>query len=134
MYKGPILRYCTFIFSLSQCVDILIIYDQYIPYCSCFKCVLCVCFVAVVVFGFSLGTSFVFSAAFVLWCFLVCDQGGWALVAEQIAYAAGAARSILMDRHLDPEGMKDDDRCGTVRCSTLDSVAELRNDFWETAI
>ncbi|CAN0499340.1 unnamed protein product, partial [Laminaria digitata] len=37
-------------------------------------------------------------------------QGGWALVAEQIAYAAGAARSILMDRHLDPEGMKDDDR------------------------
>ncbi|CAN0440530.1 unnamed protein product [Hapterophycus canaliculatus] len=37
-------------------------------------------------------------------------QGGWALVAEQIAYAAGAARSILMDRQLDPEGMKDDDR------------------------
>ncbi|CAM9197583.1 unnamed protein product [Ascophyllum nodosum] len=37
-------------------------------------------------------------------------QGGWALVAEQIAYAAGAARSILMDRHLDPEGLKDDDR------------------------
>ena len=31
-------------------------------------------------------------------------------MAEQIAYAAGAARSILMDRHLDPEGMKDDDR------------------------
>lgn len=37
-------------------------------------------------------------------------QGGWALVAEQIAYGAGAARSILMDRHLDPQGMKDDDR------------------------
>lgn len=37
-------------------------------------------------------------------------QGGWALVGEQIAYAAGAARSILMDRQLDPEGMKDDDR------------------------
>lgn len=32
------------------------------------------------------------------------------MVAEQIAYAAGAARSILMDRQLDPEGMKDDDR------------------------
>eukprot|EP00904_Undaria_pinnatifida_P006264 jgi/Undpi1/2768/HiC_scaffold_14.g06145.m1 len=41
-------------------------------------------------------------------------QGGWALVAEQIAYAAGAARSILMDRHLDPEGMKDDDRVAIV--------------------
>lgn len=37
-------------------------------------------------------------------------QGGWALVAEQLPYATGAARSILLDRHLDPEGMKDDDR------------------------
>lgn len=27
-------------------------------------------------------------------------QGGWALVAEQLPYAAGAARSILLDRHL----------------------------------
>jgi 2-oxoisovalerate dehydrogenase E1 component len=37
-------------------------------------------------------------------------QGGWALVAEQLPYATGAARSILLDRHLDPEGTKDDDR------------------------
>jgi hypothetical protein len=27
----------------------------------------------------------------------VC-QGGWALVSEQLPYAAGAARSILLDR------------------------------------
>ena len=27
-------------------------------------------------------------------------QGGWALVAEQLPYAAGAAKSILLDRHL----------------------------------
>ena len=37
-------------------------------------------------------------------------QGGWALVAEQLPYATGAARSILLDRHLDPEGTKNDDR------------------------
>lgn len=37
-------------------------------------------------------------------------QGGWALVSEQLPYAVGAARSILLDRHLDPEGMKNDDR------------------------
>lgn len=37
-------------------------------------------------------------------------QGGWALVSEQLPYAAGAARSILLDRHLDPEGRKNDDR------------------------
>jgi TPP-dependent pyruvate/acetoin dehydrogenase alpha subunit/pyruvate/2-oxoglutarate/acetoin dehydrogenase E1 component len=37
-------------------------------------------------------------------------QGGWALVSEQLPYATGAARSILLDRHLDPEGFKDDDR------------------------
>lgn len=37
-------------------------------------------------------------------------QGGWALVSEQLPYAAGAARSILLDRQLDPEGMKKDDR------------------------
>jgi len=43
-------------------------------------------------------------------------QGGWALVSEQIPYAAGAARSILLDRHLDPEGTKDDDRMAVVFC------------------
>ena len=41
-------------------------------------------------------------------------QGGWALVSEQLPYAAGAARSILLDRHLDPEGMKGDDRISIV--------------------
>ena len=41
-------------------------------------------------------------------------QGGWALVAEQLPYATGAARSILLDRLLDPEGMKDDDRMAIV--------------------
>jgi len=41
-------------------------------------------------------------------------QGGWALVAEQLPYAVGAARSILLDRHLDPEGTKDDDRMAIV--------------------
>jgi hypothetical protein len=33
-------------------------------------------------------------------------QGGWALVSEQLPYAVGAARSILLDRLLDPEGTK----------------------------
>jgi TPP-dependent pyruvate/acetoin dehydrogenase alpha subunit/pyruvate/2-oxoglutarate/acetoin dehydrogenase E1 component len=33
-------------------------------------------------------------------------QGGWALVAEQLPYAAGAAKSILMDREL---GLSDDE-------------------------
>ncbi|TFJ86361.1 hypothetical protein NSK_002569 [Nannochloropsis salina CCMP1776] len=37
-------------------------------------------------------------------------QGGWALVSEQLPYAVGAARSILLDRQLDAEGKKDDDR------------------------
>eukprot|EP01034_Spumella_vulgaris_P021417 gene21417-27447_t len=37
-------------------------------------------------------------------------QGGWALVAEQLPYATGAARSILLDRHLHPEIAKTDDR------------------------
>lgn len=38
-------------------------------------------------------------------------QGGWALVAEQLPYAVGAARSILLDRMLYPENFgKDDDR------------------------
>ncbi|KAL3895016.1 MAG: hypothetical protein SGPRY_013639, partial [Prymnesium sp.] len=40
-------------------------------------------------------------------------QGGWALVSEQLPYAVGAARSILLDRHLGiaPE---DDDRIAIV--------------------
>lgn len=33
-------------------------------------------------------------------------QGGWALVSEQLPYAAGAAKSILLDRHL---GLSDDE-------------------------
>lgn len=41
-------------------------------------------------------------------------QGGWALVCEQLPYAVGAARSILLDRHLDPEGTKGDDRMSIV--------------------
>jgi len=41
-------------------------------------------------------------------------QGGWALVSEQLPYAAGAARSILLDRMLDPEAHKDDDRVSVV--------------------
>ena len=41
-------------------------------------------------------------------------QGGWALVSEQLPYAAGAARSILLDRHLDPAGMEGDDRIAVV--------------------
>mmetsp|Transcript_11824 Transcript_11824/g.10054 ORF Transcript_11824/g.10054 Transcript_11824/m.10054 type:complete len:812 (+) Transcript_11824:36-2471(+) len=41
-------------------------------------------------------------------------QGGWALVAEQLPYAAGAARSILLDRLRDAEAFKDDDRLSVV--------------------
>ena len=41
-------------------------------------------------------------------------HGGWALVAEQLPYAVGAARSILLDRRLDPKGMIDDDRIAVV--------------------
>jgi len=41
-------------------------------------------------------------------------QGGWALVSEQLPYAVGAARSILLDRHLDPVKFKDDDRMAIV--------------------
>ena len=37
-------------------------------------------------------------------------QGGWALVSEQLPYAVGAARSILLDRHLHPSIMEGDDR------------------------
>jgi len=37
-------------------------------------------------------------------------QGGWALVSEQLPYAVGAARAIALDRHLNPEQMKNDDR------------------------
>ena len=41
-------------------------------------------------------------------------QGGWALVSEQLPYAVGAARSILLDRQLYPEKMKNDDRVAIV--------------------
>merc|ERR1719326_2841888 len=41
-------------------------------------------------------------------------QGGWALVSEQLPYAAGAARSILLDWRLDPEGTAGDDRISIV--------------------
>lgn len=37
-------------------------------------------------------------------------QGGWALVAEQLPYATGAARAILLDRLLYPEKTVNDDR------------------------
>ena len=37
-------------------------------------------------------------------------QGGWALVAEQLPYAVGAARSILLDRKRDPVKYASDDR------------------------
>jgi hypothetical protein len=40
-------------------------------------------------------------------------QGGWALVAEQLPYAVGAARSILLDRHLS-RAPPDDDRITVV--------------------
>merc|ERR1719502_301926 len=41
-------------------------------------------------------------------------QGGWALVAEQLPYAVGAARSIMLDRQRDPEKFKDDKRIAVV--------------------
>lgn len=41
-------------------------------------------------------------------------QGGWALVAEQLPYATGAARSILLDRLKDAEAFKGDDRISVV--------------------
>merc|ERR1719387_177759 len=41
-------------------------------------------------------------------------QGGWAHVAEQLPYAVGAARSIMLDRQRDPEKYKDDDRISVV--------------------
>ena len=41
-------------------------------------------------------------------------QGGWALVAEQLPYAVGAARSILLDRERQPEKYRDDDRVAVV--------------------
>eukprot|EP00640_Fibrocapsa_japonica_P000566 CAMPEP_0113943642 /NCGR_PEP_ID=MMETSP1339-20121228/26943_1 /TAXON_ID=94617 /ORGANISM="Fibrocapsa japonica" /LENGTH=806 /DNA_ID=CAMNT_0000948579 /DNA_START=83 /DNA_END=2503 /DNA_ORIENTATION=- /assembly_acc=CAM_ASM_000762 len=43
-------------------------------------------------------------------------QGGWALVAEQLPYAVGAARSIKLDRILDPVGHQGDDRISVVFC------------------
>jgi len=41
-------------------------------------------------------------------------QGGWALVCEQLPYAAGAARAILLDRLLDEAGTEGDDRISVV--------------------
>ena len=41
-------------------------------------------------------------------------QGGWALVCEQLPYAAGAARSILLDRALEPDKFAEDDRVSVV--------------------
>eukprot|EP01041_Mallomonas_annulata_P001562 gene1562-3017_t len=41
-------------------------------------------------------------------------QGGWALVAEHLPYATGAARSILLDRELYPDKYKDDTRITVV--------------------
>ena len=35
-------------------------------------------------------------------------------MAEQLPYAVGAARSILLDRHLDPVAMADDERISIV--------------------
>jgi len=43
-------------------------------------------------------------------------QGGWALVSEQLPYAVGAARSILLDRERDPELYKNDERIAVVFC------------------
>jgi len=42
-------------------------------------------------------------------------QGGWALVSEQLPYAAGAARSILLDRELG-QAKEGDDRMAVVFC------------------
>ena len=41
-------------------------------------------------------------------------QGGWALVSEQLPYAVGSARSILLDRKLYPEKFAEDDRMSIV--------------------
>jgi TPP-dependent pyruvate/acetoin dehydrogenase alpha subunit/pyruvate/2-oxoglutarate/acetoin dehydrogenase E1 component len=41
-------------------------------------------------------------------------QGGWALVSEQLPYAVGAARSILLDRQLYPEKFAKDNRIAVV--------------------
>ena len=41
-------------------------------------------------------------------------QGGWALVSEQLPYATGAARAILLDRKLYPEKYANDDRISVV--------------------
>jgi len=40
--------------------------------------------------------------------------GGWALVAEQLPYATGAAKSILLDRYLKPDEYVGDDRMTVV--------------------
>jgi len=41
-------------------------------------------------------------------------QGGWALVSEQLPYAVGAARSIMLDRERDPVKYANDDRMAIV--------------------
>eukprot|EP00854_Cymbomonas_tetramitiformis_P011700 gene11700-13815_t len=41
-------------------------------------------------------------------------QGGWALVSEQLSYATGAARSILLDRTRNPDKHFDDERITVV--------------------
>ena len=41
-------------------------------------------------------------------------QGGWALVSEQLPYAVGAARSIVLDKFLGKEGMEDERHRGCV--------------------
>merc|ERR1711871_155232 len=41
-------------------------------------------------------------------------QGGWALVSEQLPYAVGSARSILLDRKRDPVKYANDDRMAIV--------------------
>jgi hypothetical protein len=50
-------------------------------------------------------------------------QGGWALVSEQLPYAAGAARSILLDRMLEPEKHVGDDRISIVSTHALPHTA-----------
>ena len=43
-------------------------------------------------------------------------QGGWALVSEQLPYAVGAARSILLDRQREPAKYAGDERIAVVFC------------------
>lgn len=50
-------------------------------------------------------------------------QGGWALVAEQLPYACGAARSILLDRELGISEDKDNNKVGVPPKDDDDRVA-----------